>query len=61
MSGLSMFIILEMSLFCILSLNATVNAASVFSKVKFLDCLHRFFNGVLDTFHRFYKLRLFRR
>ena len=35
-------------------LDATFNAASVFSEVKFLDCLHRFFDGVLGTFHCFY-------
>ena len=33
-------------------LSVTVNAASVFSEVKFLDYLHRFFDGVADTFHR---------
>ena len=38
-------------------LNVTVNAATVFSEVKFLDCLHRFFDsGVLRTFRRFHKL-----
>ena len=33
-----------------------VNAGSVFSEVKFLNCLNRFFEGLLGTFHRFYKL-----
>ena len=28
-------------------LNVTVNAASVFSEVKFMDCLHRAFDGYL--------------
>ena len=36
--------------------NVTVNAASVFSQVKFLDCLDYFFNYVLGTFRSFYNL-----
>ena len=47
--------IIEMSLFWIF-LNATANAASMFSKIKFLDCLHRFFDGYV-TFHCFHKLK----
>ena len=56
MSDLAVFVILDMSLFCILFFNVTVNAASVFSEAKFLDCLHHFFDGVLCTFHHFYNL-----
>ena len=51
-----MFIMLEMSLFCIRFLNVTVDAASLFSEVKFLNCLHRFFDGVFRTVHLFYEL-----
>ena len=47
MSDLSMFIILEMSLLYIF-FNVVVNVTSVFTKVKFLDCLHHFFDGVFD-------------
>ena len=39
-------------------LNVTVNASSVFSEVKFLDCLQRFFDGVLATFLRCHKTLL---
>ena len=49
MSSLSMFIILEMSLLYILFFNVAINAASVFSEVKLLDCLHRFSDGVLGN------------
>ena len=52
MSGLSMFIILEMSLFLVMSFfNVTVIPTSPNS-----DGLHHFFGGVHGTFHRFYKL-----
>ena len=54
MYGLSKFIILEMSLG--IFFNVTAYAASVFSEVTFLDCLHRFCDDVLGTFHRFYYL-----
>ena len=37
-------------------LNVAVDAASVFPEAKFFDRLHRFFHGVLGTFHLFYKL-----
>ena len=55
MSALFMFNILEILLFCIF-FNVTVNAASVFSKVKFLNCLDYFFDSILVTFHRLYKI-----
>ena len=48
MPDLTIFIILEMFIILHSFLNVTVNAASVFSKVKFLDCLRRLFEGVLS-------------
>ena len=40
--------------------NVTVNAASVFSEFKFLNCLHCIFNGVFGNFYRFYWLNYYR-
>ena len=36
--------------------NVLVDITSVFTEVKFLDCLHCFVNGILRTFRLFYRL-----
>ena len=55
MPGSLVFIILEISLFCIF-FKVTVNGASVIAKVKFLNRSPWLFDDILGTFHSFYKL-----